>query len=112
MSGRRILVTGATGYVGGRLAPRLVDAGHTVRALARDPGRLRDAAWAGDVEIVKGDLEVPSDVRRAVEGIDVVYHLVPVLPQVLRERLIVVLNGQEFGVWVVTGRTEWLGPRY
>ncbi|GAA1423894.1 SDR family oxidoreductase [Agrococcus citreus] len=76
MSGRRILVTGATGYVGGRLAPRLVEAGHSVRVLARDPGRLRDAAWADDVEIVKGDLEVPDEVRRAVEGIDVVYHLV------------------------------------
>lgn len=76
MSGRHVLVTGATGYVGGRLAPRLVEAGHMVRALARDPGRLRDAAWAGDVEIVKGDLEAPEDVRRAVEGIDVVYHLV------------------------------------
>ncbi len=73
---RRILVTGATGYVGGRLAPRLVEAGHHVRALARDPGRLRDAAWAGDVEVVQGDLEVLADVRRAVEGVDVVFHLV------------------------------------
>lgn len=76
MSGRRILVTGATGYVGGRLAPRLVEAGHAVRVLARDPGRLRGAAWADDVEIVKGDLEVPAEVRRATRGIDVVYHLV------------------------------------
>ncbi|RWR19141.1 SDR family oxidoreductase [Agrococcus lahaulensis] len=73
---RRILVTGATGYVGGRLAPRLVEAGHHVRALARDPGRLRDASWADDVEIVQGDLEVLADVRRAVEGVDVVFHLV------------------------------------
>ncbi|MET4098849.1 uncharacterized protein YbjT (DUF2867 family) [Agrococcus sp. UYP10] len=76
MSGRRVLVTGATGYVGGRLAPRLVEAGHTVRVLARDPGRLRDAAWAGAVEIVRGDLEAPGDVQRVMAGIDVVYHLV------------------------------------
>lgn len=76
MNGRRILVTGATGYVGGRLAPRLVDAGHEVRVLARDPGRLRGASWADSVEVVKGDLEVPDDVRRAVEGVDVVFHLV------------------------------------
>ncbi|HET8867715.1 MAG TPA: SDR family oxidoreductase [Agrococcus sp.] len=76
MSGRRILVTGATGYVGGRLVPRLLAAGHDVRALARDPGRLRDAPWADAVEIVQGDLEVASDVRRAVAGVDVVFHLV------------------------------------
>ncbi|WP_306231670.1 SDR family oxidoreductase [Agrococcus beijingensis] len=76
MSGRRVLVTGATGYIGGRLAPRLVEAGHEVRALARDPGRLRDASWADAVEVVAGDLEVAADVRRAVEGIDVVFHLV------------------------------------
>ncbi|SFS09700.1 Uncharacterized conserved protein YbjT, contains NAD(P)-binding and DUF2867 domains [Agrococcus baldri] len=76
MSGRTVLVTGATGYIGGRLVPRLLDAGHTVRVLARDPGRLRDASWADAVEAVRGDLEVPGDVARAVEGIDVVYHLV------------------------------------
>ncbi|WP_072315155.1 SDR family oxidoreductase [Agrococcus sp. Marseille-P2731] len=74
--GRRVLVTGATGYVGGRLAPRLVEAGHRVRVLARDPGRLRGASWADAVEVVRGDLEVASDTRRAMEGIDVVFHLV------------------------------------
>jgi uncharacterized protein YbjT (DUF2867 family) len=72
----RILVTGATGYIGGRLAPRLVEAGHDVRVLARDAGRLRDVPWADAVEVVQGDLTSPDDVRRAVEGVDVVYHLV------------------------------------
>lgn len=76
MTGLRVLVTGATGYIGGRLAPRLIDAGHSVRVLARDPGRLRDAEWAGDAEIVRGDLASASDARRAAEGVDVVYHLV------------------------------------
>ncbi|MCH1881725.1 SDR family oxidoreductase [Agrococcus sp. ARC_14] len=76
MNGRRVLVTGATGYIGGRLTPRLVEAGHEVRALARDPGRLRDASWADAVDVVQGDLEVADDVRRAVAGVDVVFHLV------------------------------------
>ena len=47
----RCLVTGATGYVGGRLVPRLLAAGHQVRCLTRDPRRLRDVPWADRVEI-------------------------------------------------------------
>ncbi|MET8064840.1 NAD(P)H-binding protein, partial [Micromonospora sp. NPDC005313] len=52
----RCLVTGATGYIGGRLAPRLLAEGHTVRCLARTAGRLRDVPWAADAEVVEGDL--------------------------------------------------------
>lgn len=72
----RILVTGATGYVGGRLTPRLVSAGHEVRVLVRDPLKLRDVPWAGDVEVVTGDLGDPVAVATAVAGVDVVYYLV------------------------------------
>ena len=50
------LVTGATGYIGGRLVPRLLDAGYAVRVLVRTPEKLRDVPWAGQVEIVQGDL--------------------------------------------------------
>lgn len=71
-----VLVTGATGYIGGRLAPRLVEAGHHVRVLVRDRTRLRDVPWSGDVEVVEGDLSDADAVRRAVEGIDVLYYLV------------------------------------
>ena len=53
----RILVTGATGYVGGRLVPMLVESGHRVRVLARTPDKLRDVPWARDVEVVRGDLD-------------------------------------------------------
>jgi len=72
----RILVTGATGYIGGRLVPRLIEAGHEVRVFVRDPERLRDVPWAGDVEVVQGDLAHADDVRRAVTDIEVLYYLV------------------------------------
>lgn len=70
----RCLVTGSTGYLGGRLVPRLLAAGHDVRCLVRDPGKLRDVPWAGDVEIVRGD--VLADLGSAMRGIDVVHYLV------------------------------------
>jgi uncharacterized protein YbjT (DUF2867 family) len=72
----RILVTGATGYIGGRLAPRLAEAGHEVRVLVRDPLKLRDAPWASGVDVVTGDLTDAHAVARAVEGMEVVYYLV------------------------------------
>jgi len=72
----RILVTGATGYIGGRLAPRLVENGHDVRILVRDPSKLRDVPWARRVEIVSGDLTNADSVTSAVADIDVVYYLV------------------------------------
>lgn len=72
----RILVTGATGYIGGRLVPRLIDEGHDVRVVVRRPERLRDVPWAGGVEVVDGDLTDAAAVDRAMRGIDVVYYLV------------------------------------
>lgn len=72
----RVLVTGATGYIGGRLAPRLVEAGHRVRALARNPDKITDVPWASEVEVVRGDLTDPDSVDDACRDIDVVYYLV------------------------------------
>jgi uncharacterized protein YbjT (DUF2867 family) len=72
----RVLVTGATGYVGGRLVPRLVAAGHEVRVLVRNAARLRDVPWAAEVDVVEGDLVDRSAVDRAVEGMDAVQYLV------------------------------------
>lgn len=72
----RILVTGATGYVGGRLAPRLVEAGYDVRVIVRRPRRLAEVPWASSVEVVEGDLTDAAAVERAMRDVDVVYYLV------------------------------------
>ncbi|GAA2705903.1 SDR family oxidoreductase [Micromonospora olivasterospora] len=77
----RCLVTGATGYVGGRLAPRLLAEGHTVRCLARHAGRLRDVPWAADAEIAEADLRAPETLPAAFDGVDVAYYLVHSLGQ-------------------------------
>ncbi|GHH35603.1 SDR family oxidoreductase [Lentzea cavernae] len=70
----RCLVTGATGYLGGRLVPRLLAEGHEVRCLVRSPEKLRDVPWAADVEIVKGD--VLDDLDEAMRDVEVVHYLV------------------------------------
>ncbi len=73
---KRVLVAGATGYIGGRLVPRLLEEGHEVRVLARSSHKLTDVPWLADVEVVEGDLLNPDDVARACDGIDVVVYLV------------------------------------
>jgi uncharacterized protein YbjT (DUF2867 family) len=71
-----ILVTGATGYIGGRLVPRLLEMGYRVRCLVRDPSRLQGRAWQGQVEIVAGDVFQPDSLARAMEGVQAAYYLV------------------------------------
>lgn len=73
---RRILVTGATGYIGGRLAPRLVERDYTVRCLVRDPNRLRGVPWENDVEIVEADVLQPQTLPGALEEVDIAYYLI------------------------------------
>lgn len=75
----RCLVTGATGYIGGRLVPELLAAGHRVRCLARSPERLRDHPWAGEVEVVRGDVTDAASVAEAMRDVDVAYYLVHAL---------------------------------
>jgi uncharacterized protein YbjT (DUF2867 family) len=70
------LVTGASGYIGGRLVPDLLAAGHTVRCMARDPGKLADRPWSDSVEIARADAMDPAAVRSALDGIDVAYYLI------------------------------------
>ncbi|MBC7460556.1 MAG: DUF2867 domain-containing protein [Thermoleophilia bacterium] len=77
-SPRTILVTGATGYVGGRLVPELLERGEHVRALARTPGKLEGRAFAGHpgLTVAKGDVLDPVSLARALDGVDVAYYLV------------------------------------
>ena len=72
----RCLVTGATGYIGRRLVPRLLGAGVRVRAMARNLDKLAEAGWRDDVEVVRGDLTEPKSLTEAFDGADVVYYLV------------------------------------
>jgi len=72
----RCLVTGATGYIGGRLAPLLLNKGLTVRALARKPDKLSNLPWHDRAEVVRGDLGDPDSLTAAFRNVDVVYYLV------------------------------------
>ena len=73
---RLVLVTGATGYIASRLIPRLLEAGYRVRCLARDPRRLEGRSWFHQVEVVRGDVTVPSTLVRGMEGVDTAYYLI------------------------------------
>ncbi|MGO9143678.1 MAG: NAD(P)H-binding protein, partial [Streptosporangiaceae bacterium] len=56
--------------------PELLRAGYTVRCMARDPGKISDRPWSGEVEIARADVMDPDAVRSALEGIDVAYYLI------------------------------------
>jgi len=71
-----ILVTGATGYVGGRLVPKLLEAGYRVRCLVRDPSRLQGRVWLDKVDVVEGDAIDTHELTKAMEGVSVAYYLI------------------------------------
>lgn len=71
-----VLVTGATGYIGGRLTARLVERGVPVRVLVRDPRRIRGRWWAKQVEVVSGDLFDAASLEAALHGVEQAYYLV------------------------------------
>jgi uncharacterized protein YbjT (DUF2867 family) len=72
----RCVVFGATGYLGMRLVPQLLAAGHDVRIVARTPAKLDDVPWRGDVEVVEGDVTDDEKVRQALTDQQVLYYLV------------------------------------
>ncbi|WP_022836340.1 SDR family oxidoreductase [Salisaeta longa] len=73
---KHILVTGATGYVGGRLVPCLLREGYRVRCFVRDARRVQARPWADRVEIVEGDALERDTVGPAMQGIDAAYYLI------------------------------------
>ena len=70
-----ILLTGATGYVGGRLRARMERDGRRLRLMTRRPGQLA-AQVAASTEVVRGDVEEPASLRAALAGVDTAYYLV------------------------------------
>jgi len=73
-----IAVAGVTGYIGGRLVPRLLDAGYRVRCLVRSPQKLQDREWAQrpGVQVVSADLSNAAALSEHLAGCDVAYYLV------------------------------------
>lgn len=73
-----ILVLGSTGYVGGRLVPRLLESGYRVRVMGRSIAKLKSRPWASHpwVETCKGDMLDPASLRRAIRGCWAAYYLV------------------------------------
>jgi len=75
---RPILIAGASGYVGARLAPRLLDAGFQVRTLARTPAKIANQPWGqhSRLEIVQGDVLDPESLKAALSGCQAAFYLV------------------------------------
>jgi uncharacterized protein YbjT (DUF2867 family) len=71
-----ILVTGATGYVGGRLVPQLLQRGYRVRVLVRDVERLKGRTWFHQVDACQGDVLEPETLREAMRGVSAAYYLI------------------------------------
>jgi uncharacterized protein YbjT (DUF2867 family)/uncharacterized protein YndB with AHSA1/START domain len=87
-----VLVTGATGYIGGRLVPRLLEAGYQVRCLVRDADRLQGRSWSDQVDIVEADALRPETLPAAMAGVWATYYLIHSLSDTkeYRERDIIV----------------------
>jgi uncharacterized protein YbjT (DUF2867 family) len=74
--GGTILVTGATGYIGGRLVPKLLEDGYSVRCLARNPGRLAGRVWRDRVDCVRGDVTDAASLAGVFDGVEAAYYMI------------------------------------
>ena len=75
----KVLVTGATGYIGGRLIRELLVHNYQVRVMVRDAGKLSDYSFKDQVEVVEGDAMDPAALGRALEGVHLAYYLLHAL---------------------------------
>lgn len=75
MAPKTILVTGATGYVGGRLVRELLDEGLQVRVLVRDKAKIIGHSWANEVDVCVGDASSLGDLKRALTNVHTSYYL-------------------------------------
>lgn len=71
-----VLVTGATGYVGGRLVPALLKSGYRVRVLVREADRLKGRSWQNQVEVTVGDVFKPETLPAAMKDVQVAYYMI------------------------------------
>jgi uncharacterized protein YbjT (DUF2867 family) len=72
---RKVLVSGASGYVGSRLVTALLQQGVSVRVLVRDPSKIVGLPWYSQVEIAVGSATEPLEISKALEGIHTAYYL-------------------------------------
>ena len=106
-----VLVTGATGYIGGRLIPVLEASGVRLRCLARHPAAL-ESRVAKTTEVVEGDLFDPGSLDRALAGIDVAYYLVHSMGahgDYLEKDRVAARNFGEAARWAGVRRIVYLG---
>ena len=76
MENMLVLVTGVTGYIGGRLVPRLIEAGYRVRVLVRDRERLQGRTWLDQVDVVEGDVLDPASLLTVLSGVNAAYYFI------------------------------------
>jgi uncharacterized protein YbjT (DUF2867 family) len=106
------LVTGATGYIGGRLVPELLAGGYQVRVLVRHPERVASKPWASEVEVVAGDAREAGAMYEALRGVDVAYFLLHSLstdPSFEDEELLIAHNFAEAAAKSGVSRIVYLG---
>ena len=73
---KSILVTGASGYIGSRLIPTLIEKGYKIRCLVRDERKISERSWFRKVEIFRGDVFETASLTKALEGVEVAYYLI------------------------------------
>lgn len=105
MKPAHVLLTGASGYVGGRLLPLLLEKGYRVRCLARNPEYLLKRV-SKEVEVVQGDLLEPESVQSAMVGIDVAFYLVHSLAAQKNFREIELSSARHFALAAVRNRVR------